>query len=231
MTKCSVLHLGPQKTTYTYKVGGVELKASEVEKDLGIHVDPSLKFHTHAATVAKKARGTLAVIKRTFSFLDASMLTKLYKAIVRPTLEYGNSVWGPFFEGDKKMIEKIQRRATKLVEDLRQMPYQDRLKKLNIPSLKFRRKRGDMITIYKIVTGRIKAEGVVHLWNPNRGTRGHTLRIKKQHAKFLARRHHLPIRACNDWNGLPENVVQARTVNAFKKSLDLFWNEHQFEFD
>ena len=231
LKKCSVLHLGPQKITYTYKLGGIDLIQSEVEKDLGIHVDANLKFHKHSAVVAKKARGILAVIKRTFTCLDAKIVARLYKAIVRPTLEYGNCIWGPFFEGDKNMLEKIQRRATKLVENLRHLPYQERLKQLNIPSLNFRRKRGDMITLFKILSGRIKAEGVVPLGNPNQRTRGHALRLKKQFARKLPRRHHLPIRACNDWNRLPGNVVQARTLNAFKKSLDTLWHNQRFDFE
>ena len=127
------------------------------------------------------------------------------------------------------MLEKIQRRATKLIKDLKDMPYPARLRRLKLPSLKFRRRRGDMITMYKLVTGKIKAEGLVQLGNNIHGTRGHSLRLRKQQARKLERRCHLPIRACNDWNGLPGSIVNATSVNAFKRSLDLHWQDQQFE--
>ena len=75
----------------------------------------------------------------------------LYKALVRPHVEYANSVWSPYKKGDIEAIEKIQKRATKLVISLRKLPYKERLQHLNLYSLKYRRLRGDMIEIFKIL--------------------------------------------------------------------------------
>ena len=77
----------------------------------------------------------------------------LYKSLVRPVLEYANAVWDPFFSKDKEMIEKVQKRATRMISSLKTLPYEERLRALNLPSLYYHRKRGDMILVYQIFHG------------------------------------------------------------------------------
>ena len=81
------------------------------------------------------------------------MLTKLFVTIVRPIIEYCNSIWGPSisFILDQRKIEKVQHRATKLLPAIRDKPYEERLSILQLPSLTHRRRRGDMILLYKIL--------------------------------------------------------------------------------
>ena len=74
-------------------------------------------------------------------------------SLARPHLEYANAVWGPHYKMDRQKIERVQRRTTKLIEDIKDLSYEERLCNLNMPSLQHRRLRGDMIDIYKIVTG------------------------------------------------------------------------------
>ena len=75
----------------------------------------------------------------------------LYKAMVRPHLEYTNAVWCPYKKGDIELIEKVQKRATKLIISLKYLTYSERLKQLHLPTLKYRRLRGDMIEVFKMV--------------------------------------------------------------------------------
>ena len=77
--------------------------------------------------------------------LDARTVPLLYKALVRPLLEYGNAVWGPFNRADQIRIEKVRRRTTRMISALRGIPYTDRLRTLRLPSIYYRRRRGDMI--------------------------------------------------------------------------------------
>ena len=101
----------------------VELQSTPCEKYLGIYIDNKLKFHDHAAHAVNKGNKMLGLIKNTFSCLDEETIPKLYKALVRPHLEYGNVIWHPRFEMDKIAVEKVQRRATKLVPELKHLPY------------------------------------------------------------------------------------------------------------
>ena len=176
----------------------------------------------------KKANRILAIIKRSFTFLNRNIFRKLYKALVRPIVEYGNVVWATSFVGDRKKIEGVQRRATKLVRELRDLPYQERIKNLNLPSLSFRRKRGDMITLYKMINGLMKTEGIIQIPERRHQTRGHHLRLVKQHAVKRVRRNHLTIRSLDTWNNLPEQVVTSRNLNLFKRNLDKIWADGQF---
>jgi len=85
--------------------------------------------------------------------MDEHTFILLYKSMVRPHVEFANSVWCPYkigVLGDLKEIEKIQKRATKLVIKLKNKSYVDRLIYLNLPTLKYRRLRGDMIEVFKI---------------------------------------------------------------------------------
>ena len=117
--KCSVMHLGHNnaKTTYNMKDNNdvrKDLKESEIEKDLGVHVDNKLSFHHHVDEATKKANRILGLIKRTFISRDVMIMKKLYTTMVRPILEYGNSARIHQYAGDIDRVEKIQRRATRL---------------------------------------------------------------------------------------------------------------------
>jgi len=69
----------------------------------------------------------------------------------RSHLEYANSVWYPKRKTDVDKIERVQKRATKLIPELSKKSYSDQLKFLNLPTFKYRRCRGDMIEVYKII--------------------------------------------------------------------------------
>ena len=156
----------------------------------------------------------------------------LYKVMIRPVLEYGNIAWGPHYKADQKKIEQVQRRATRLVPSLRHLPYQERLEKLGMPSLSHsRRRRGDMIAVFKIMTGR--ASGIQFFTNEKMQgrTRGHQFKLKKFHAKKDVRRHYFSHRIINDWNNLPSSVVNVESVSAFKKALDQQWASTKYQLD
>lgn len=77
------------------------------------------------------------------------MFVLLYKALVRPHLEYGQVIWHPHLRRHINMIEAVQQRATKQVPALKDLSYEDRLRRLKLPTLAYRRHRGDMIETYK----------------------------------------------------------------------------------
>jgi len=97
----------------------------------------------------------LGIIKRNFRDIkhDAFIMLLLYKSLVTSHLEYANSVWNPYHVQDIEALEKVQKRATKLISSLKHNSYEERLRILHLPTLKFRRIKGDMIEVYKILTG------------------------------------------------------------------------------
>jgi len=71
--------------------------------------------------------------------------------MIRPHPEYANAVWCPYKKGDIELVEKVQKRATKLIISFKHLTYTERLKQLQLPTLKYRRLRGDMIEVFKMV--------------------------------------------------------------------------------
>ena len=153
--KCKSLHIGRKNKRYWYEMNGTKLKQVTEEKDLGIIIDDELKFHKQSASATKKSNAILGLLKKSFTLLDKKTLPLLYKSQIRPHLEYGIVVWGPHYAEDIKSIEKVQRRATKLVPELKNLSYEERFCELNLPSLAHRRRRGDMIVTYKLMIGQI----------------------------------------------------------------------------
>ena len=155
---------------------------------------------------------------------DAVTISTIYKTMVRPTSNYGNATWGPFSQGDKKSVESVQRKATKLIAGFNVKSYEDRLKQLKLPSLGYRRKRGDMIWMFKIINGLVRVDAsklFIHASLSH--ARGHTQKVFKKHALKLARINSFSQRCINDWNSFPNFVVEAPSLDAFKNRLDEFW--------
>ena len=146
-----------EKCTYSMKGGGVRRDLGELteEKRPGSRVtfDPTLTFSRHVGIIVNKANRILGVIKRSFTYMDADMFNVLYTTLVRSHLEYTNCIWNPILHRDVKLIESVQRRATKIVPEMKDLPYSDRLRRLKIPTLAYRRLRGDMIQVFKIMHG------------------------------------------------------------------------------
>ena len=100
------------------------LKVVNEERDLGIIFQDDLKFNKHISTKVQKANSMLGLIIRSFDYLDKNSYIRLYKAMIRPQLEYGNAAWHPYLCKDIDSIEAVQKRFTKLIPGLRDLSYQ-----------------------------------------------------------------------------------------------------------
>ena len=128
---------------HSYLINGQPLCVATAEKDLGVVIDQNLKFHQHAAAAAAaKANRILGLINKCFEHLNVDSLPLLNKTLVRPILEYAKAVWGPRYITDQKLLEKVQKKATKLVPTLKELSCIEHLSHLRLPSLFYRRKRG-----------------------------------------------------------------------------------------
>ena len=95
-----------------------------------------------------KANRILGMIKKS-KYLDLGMLFKLFTTLVRPIFEYSNAIWRPPFTLDQRKVEKVQCRATHLLPSLHDESYTERLSLLSLPSLLYRRQRGDLMFLYR----------------------------------------------------------------------------------
>ena len=208
----------------------LELEQVSKEKDLGIITDENLNFEEHIQMKVNKATKVMGLIRRSFMTLDAEMFRKMFTALVRPHLEYGQAVWSPVRKKDIVSIENVLRRASKQIPELKNLEYPERLKKLNLPTMAYRRHRGDMIELYKIMNEHYDAEVSPHPTRREGTTRGHSLKIFKERARTRLRQNHLLIRAVDAWNHLPENVVTAPSLDSFKNRLDKVWCDQPVKF-
>ena len=162
--KCSVIHYGKNNLKMKYKLGDREMSISQEEKDLGVTFANDFNFKKHIRNICAKANGRVGLIKRTFSNLTREMFIPLYKSLIRPVLEYCSTVWAPMYRNQTNEIEKIQRRATKLVKNMHNLSYGDRLRNLGLETLEYRRLRADVIQVYRIFQGidKVKISSVFH---------------------------------------------------------------------
>ena len=122
--KCKCLRAGPGNTGVNYEMGGTILSKTVMEKDLGVTMNANMKVSEQCRIAASKGNKVLGMIRRNITYKERSLIVPLYKAVVRPHLEYCIQAWRPYPRKDIDMLEKIQRRATKLIPGLRDLRYE-----------------------------------------------------------------------------------------------------------
>lgn len=233
-SKCKVLHMGYKNENQRYTMidkdeNYVALTSVQDEKDLGVTFESSLKFEKHITNCVNKAQRTVGLIKRTFDYMDSDMFLVLYKSIVRPILEYSTCVWSPYLKKDIRRVEAIQRRATKLVQNIRHFDYEDRMKSLGLPTLEYRRKRNDLIQVYKAFHGLDDIKWQDMFIRSTNDTRGHSLKLFKRQCRTTQRLNTFAFRVIDSWNNLSEETVNATSLNMFKSRLNQEnWNDNKF---
>ena len=207
-----------------YKINGENNKEVQLKKDLGIWLDNKLTFETRITKKANKANGMIGVIKKSFTKVTKQVFLNIYKCLIQPHLEFANLVWHPRLIKHQKILENVQRRATRLVSGVKNLSYYERFKELNLSSLEYRRKTGTKIDMYKTCYGFYDRNATAGPFERNdRDSRGNACNVVVREANLEMRKNFFTIRAPLDCNNLTQETVQSKTINEFKWKLDKHW--------
>jgi hypothetical protein len=223
--KCKVIYLGTKEQLqhkHDYFINDIKICETVAEKDLGVLMTSELDWEKQIVKNCSIATFAAKSIFKSFKYKSIENIKIIYKTFIRPKLEYANVIWSPVKKKFIDMLERVQRRFTKL-GPLSKLDYNERLIMLGLTSLETRRRRGDLIQMFKYVKGFDMVNFVIPPIFLKTITRGHQF---KYHGDALNRKSHKSRstfflnRVKSDWNKLPAEALEATSINGFKNIID-----------
>jgi hypothetical protein len=199
----------------------IELSETTMERDLSVIFSSDLKWKQQVIAVSSKTSSILGMIRNTFVHFDKRLVRTLFTVYIRPLLEFAVTVWSPYLKGDINLLEKIQHRVTRMVPTLKRFKYERRLEILGITTLEERRRRGDLIQMFKIYN-RIEEMSLCKWpeFKSESATRGHQQKYLREICSIEARQNFLTNRVANAWNELDNVAIGSKSTNEFKINID-----------
>ena len=222
--KCKVMHLNyNDNKRFEYKLDGHPLEVSALEKDLGVLTSDTLLWTEQINASISKANKLICWIARNWISRDRFVMIRIYKTLIRPHLEQCVQLWNPAVEhGNWSLIlrlEGVQRRYTRLIDEVGLLPYSKRLDLLELTTLVERRARGDLIEVYKAKHGFTKLNGVFKFGKSKLNILS-SINVNDSSSICKLKRNYINERVRNFWNKLPSYVKNSQSVNSFKNNLD-----------
>ena len=206
--KCKCLHIGHRNTYANCSIGGVEITTSSYERDLGVVIDESFDYNRQRAKDVSSAHRTMGIINSTYICRRKDNILNLYTSLVRPHLENCCQAWSPCLQKDVHNFIEAQRCMTKIIPELSQLNYEERLCRTNLLSLEMCRLRADLIEVFKIVKGIDNVDQCsFYQLSSEARTRGHMIKFLLPSCRL--RRLSLSQRVASEWNNLTTKATKA----------------------
>jgi hypothetical protein len=207
---------------------GITISPSDIVRDLGVYITPSLSWTPHINIMVNKARQISAWVLSVFKDRSEETMMTLYKSIIRSHLEYLSPLWNPSKQEDIKCIEGVQRLFTSKVSNLSDLSYHERLQTLQLMSLQRRRERFIIITTWKIINGEMPNE--IDLTTSTSDRRGIKCKVPplRTNSSLHAQTSYetsFAVVGPKLWNTLPSRLSTITTKTAFKTELTRYLSQ------
>ena len=224
--KCEVINITRKRNInhHPYTLHGHQLKHVDQTKYLGVTITGDFRWNKHIDNISAKANNTLNFLRRNINVRDHSIKEKAYKALVRPILEYSSSVWDPHSDVLSARLEKIQRCAARFTLNnyRRTSSVGAMMQQLSWQTLAERRRASRLAMLYKMNNNLVAVDITKYLSSKN-----HTCPTRTENSQAFCIPHserdyhksfYFP-KTARDWNQLPEDLVQAPSIEAFKEGV------------
>jgi len=219
--KCKVLHLGRGNPCYKYRLRDEGIESSPAEKDLEVLVDEKLDMSHQVALAAQKADRILGYTKSSMASRSREGILPLYSALVRPHLKSCVQLWSAQHRKDVELLERVQKRATRMVRGLELLSCVKRLRELGLLSLEKRRLWGDLTAAFQYLKGACRKDRE-YLFSRAccDRTRSNSFMLREGKFSLDIRKKLLTMRVAKHWNRLLREAVDAPSLETFKSRLN-----------
>lgn len=225
--KCEFLRITNKKnfTPFTYRIDNSTIQEVTHAKYLGVVIDQHLNWNEHVKQTVSKATRIKSFLHRNLYQCPPTVKCNIYKAMVRPIMEYSSTVWDPHTSTNINNLESVQRSAARMCfrDFSRFSSVTSMLNDLELPTLQSRRMKSKIQMLYKIIHNLVDVPNDCLTPVPPYLRRGYynqlITRVDSYKFSFYPS-------AIKLWNNLPHSIVNTPTYTDFCNALDRFTHNH-----